>query len=71
MNCLKTATLLICVVLSATANAQIEKRKLAIKRTHSPIKIDGVLDEPAWKDAPLADKFVEAQARSFQKRIPR
>ncbi|MBS1733313.1 MAG: carbohydrate binding family 9 domain-containing protein [Bacteroidetes bacterium] len=70
MNCLKTATLLICVVLSATANAQIEKRKLAIKRTHSPIKIDGVLDEPAWKDAPLADKFVELKPVPFRKEFP-
>ncbi|GAA4748600.1 DUF5916 domain-containing protein [Flavisolibacter ginsenosidimutans] len=34
-------------------------KQLAAKRTTASIKIDGKLDEAAWKDAPLATNFVE------------
>jgi hypothetical protein len=36
-------------------------RSIPAKRTVSAIKIDGVLDEPAWKDAAKANNFVELQ----------
>ncbi len=36
-------------------------RSIPAKRTVSTIKIDGVLDEPAWKDAAKATDFVELQ----------
>ena len=41
-----------------TAAAQLPKQ-LQAKRVATAIKIDGVLDEPAWKDAPVATDFVE------------
>ena len=59
MNFLKTAVLCLCIGLSLTAFSQAEKRKLAIKRISTAIKIDGVLDEAAWKGAPLADSCLK------------
>lgn len=66
MNFLKTGVLCIGIALSLPAFSQVEKRKLAIKRISTAIKIDGVLDEAAWKGAPLADKFVELQPVPFR-----
>jgi hypothetical protein len=34
-------------------------KQLAAKRTIASIKIDGIIDEPAWKDAQPATEFVE------------
>lgn len=34
-------------------------RQLPAKRTTASIKIDGDIDEAAWKDAPLATNFIE------------
>jgi hypothetical protein len=45
---------------------QISKHILA-KRITSAIKIDGVLDEPVWKEAPVADSFVEIRPVPFRK----
>jgi hypothetical protein len=39
------------------AKAETRKRYVA-RRTADPIKIDGKLDEPAWKDAPSTGAFV-------------
>src|SRR5215831_3308107 len=41
-----------CVVLAA------ERPSLEVFETRGPIRIDGVLDEPAWAEAPRADAFV-------------
>jgi hypothetical protein len=41
-----------CVVLAA------ERPSLAVFETAGPIRIDGVLDEPAWAQAPVAGEFV-------------
>ncbi|MBD0369113.1 MAG: carbohydrate binding family 9 domain-containing protein, partial [Flavisolibacter sp.] len=39
--------------------AQPTPKQLPAKRVNSPIKIDGVIDEPAWKEAIPATHFVE------------
>ncbi|MEP7165257.1 MAG: DUF5916 domain-containing protein [Ferruginibacter sp.] len=67
MNCLKIKALCFCLLLSIAGFSQTEKRKLAIKRITAPIKIDGVLDDTPWKDAPLADKFVELRPTPYRK----
>jgi len=41
------------------AFAQVTPRQLASKRTTASIKIDGKIDEAAWKEVLPADKFVE------------
>ncbi len=70
MNFLKTGVLLLLIVLTLPAFSQVEKRKLPIKRISTALKIDGLLDEAVWKDAPLADKFIELQPVPFRKEFP-
>lgn len=36
-----------------------DKKSYQIKRTEIPVKIDGVLDDTAWKDAQIATNFTE------------
>ncbi len=65
----KAKALCICLLVAGTAlsqSKQQEKKKLAIKKADSPIKIDGIIDETAWKNAPLADKFVEIRPTPFK-----
>ena len=65
MKCFTIKALCFCIMLTTTAYSQTAKRQLAAKRITTTIKIDGVLDDPAWKDAPLADKFTELQPKPF------
>ncbi len=65
MNCFITKALCFCIVLTTTAYAQTAKKQLAAKRITTTIKIDGVLDDPAWKEAPKADKFVALRPTPF------
>lgn len=51
-------------------HAQIVRRSLNIKKTTSAIKIDGVINEPAWKNAESADKFVSYQPVPFAPENP-
>ena len=44
------------IFLSILCSAQ--EKKLAALRIHTPIKIDGNLDEAVWKQAPVADSFI-------------
>ncbi len=67
MNCLKIFSSCIFIFLSTAGFSQVEKRRLAIKRITTPVKIDGVLDDVVWKDAALADKFVELRPTPFKK----
>ncbi|TSD64765.1 carbohydrate binding family 9 domain-containing protein [Inquilinus sp. KBS0705] len=53
-----TTVLLSFVTLSALAQAP--KRIIAVK-TNTPPKIDGVLDDKAWENVPIATDFVELQ----------
>ena len=50
--------LLLLIVYTSTA-AQVIHKQLPAKRTHSTFKIDGVLEEAAWKEAVPATDFVE------------
>jgi len=50
------------------AQAQIKPvKKIAAQRFNGSIKVDGLLDEPVWKTAPVADSFVEARPTPFRK----
>ena len=71
MKFLKAKTAGLCLLVSAiSATAQIPKRTIAIKKTASPIKIDGIINEPAWKQAPVADKFVCLRPTPFKPENP-
>jgi hypothetical protein len=52
-------------MLTTTAFSQTPKKQLAAKRIQTTIKIDGVLDDAAWKSAPLADKFTALRPTPF------
>lgn len=65
MKCFKLKALCFCILLASTAFSQIPKRQLAAKRITSAIKIDGVLDDAAWKGAPVADKFTALRPTPF------
>ncbi|MBL0234323.1 MAG: carbohydrate binding family 9 domain-containing protein [Chitinophagaceae bacterium] len=57
----KTSIILgVLVLLCQYLNAQsISPRTLPAQRTNQPIKIDGILDDAAWKDAPKMTDLVE------------
>ena len=65
MKCFNLKALCFCILLTTTAFSQTEKKQLAAKRIQTNIKIDGVLDDAAWKDAPLADKFTALRPTPF------
>src|SRR5665647_62021 len=46
--------------------AQDTFRKIIAKRTSETIKIDGKLNEPDWKTAPIATDFVELNPTPFK-----
>ncbi len=70
MKCFKLKALCFCILLTSTAFSQTEKKQLAAKRINSTIKIDGVLDDAAWKDAPVADKFTSLRPEPFKPESP-
>ncbi|HEX3758263.1 MAG TPA: DUF5916 domain-containing protein [Kofleriaceae bacterium] len=45
---------------TATHNPLLEPRRLTAQRAAGPIRIDGVLDEPAWAAAPAAEQFMQS-----------
>src|SRR6476469_10850276 len=48
------------IAVAATSFAQTDSvRKIPAIRTQTPVKIDGKLDDVAWKTAAVADKFIE------------
>lgn len=52
MRPLRVAALLVLLALAATGSARAAGRpSVAAVRASSPLRIDGVLDEPAWRDA--------------------
>ena len=65
MKCFNLKALCFCIMLTTTAFSQTVKKQLAAKRIQTNIKIDGVLDDAAWKDAPLADKFTALRPTPF------
>lgn len=51
-------------------NAQSQPRQLAAKRIDATIKIDGVLDEPVWKETTPAADFIEWRPNPGAKEDP-
>jgi uncharacterized protein DUF5916/cellulose/xylan binding protein with CBM9 domain len=45
--------------------ARLERRLRAVRAT-STIELDGVIDEPAWRDAPIASQFIQKDPREGQ-----
>ena len=71
MFCLKTSISCLCILFALSAHSQhIVKRKIAVKHIETPIKIDGELNEAAWKDAPVADRFISLRPTPFQPENP-
>jgi hypothetical protein len=66
MKFFKLHAVCIGMLLTSAAAGQTEKKQLPAKRISSAIKIDGVLDDAAWKDAPVANKFVESRPVPFK-----
>ena len=63
----KTFTALLCLFcMQLTYGQQTERKKINAKRITSTIKIDGVIDEPEWKNTSAADKFVALRPTPFQ-----
>jgi hypothetical protein len=60
-----TCTLLL-MSFALTAFTQTTPKALAAKRTTLPIKIDGILNDSAWKDAPAALGFTEFRPTPFR-----
>ena len=56
--------LLFCITIPPQILAAAPPRKLQAQRLTSPIKMDGILDEAAWKTAPVATDFVEWRPNS-------
>ena len=50
---------------NAQGQARLDKKNIIIKKVTSTIKIDGDLNEIAWKNAAIADKFTEFQPTPF------
>ena len=64
LSCLPVFIFAMAVVI--TAKAQLPKQ-LPARRANTAIKIDGKLDDAAWKDAPIATNFVELRPVAFRK----
>lgn len=71
MKCKPTTNLILglflLTALSATAQTPSPPKKLAAKRTTTSIKLDGLLDDAAWKDAPAALGYTEFRPTPFRK----
>jgi hypothetical protein len=48
-----------CMLILNTVSATDPPKKLQAQRPSSPIKVDGIPNDEAWKNAPLASNFVE------------
>lgn len=59
--------LLYCLCFYFMGNAQTDFRQLTAVRTNAIFKIDGSLEEAAWKTAPVASKFIELRPNTFAK----
>jgi hypothetical protein len=66
MHSIKVNALCIFLLFSYTAFSQIEKKTINAVRITTSLKIDGILDEPEWKTAPAADKFIALRPTPFK-----
>ena len=65
----RTGAMAIALLCTLPGFSQQPKRKIAAKKVASSLKIDGVLDDSAWKDAPRFDTFVELRPVPFRKEL--
>ncbi|MGI8637181.1 MAG: hydrolase, partial [Segetibacter sp.] len=57
-NCFSFVILIACLVhVNTFAQKKNESYQYHIHRASSAIKVDGIIDEPAWKDAEIAKNF--------------
>lgn len=63
---LRVAACLLLMSISLNVFAQSTPKTLQAKRTSLPIKIDGVLNDTAWKDAPAALGYTEFRPTPFR-----
>ncbi len=49
------------------APAPAQKRQIAAVRTAEPIRIDGKLNEPSWRQCPAAEGFMQSEPRQGEK----
>lgn len=64
---MRFAIFLLLAISSLNVIAQTTPKTLPAKRTTLPIKIDGILDDAAWKDAPAALDYIEFRPTPFRK----
>ncbi len=55
------------ICLASVFSQNAAPKTLPAKRTIEPIKIDGILDDAAWKDAPAALEYTEFRPTPFRK----
>jgi hypothetical protein len=67
---MRLAAFLLLSCFSYQAFSQAAPKVLAAKRTTRAIKIDGVLDDSAWKDAPAALGYTEFRPTPFRQEDP-
>src|SRR5438034_10956100 len=70
---MKTKILVQCftaILIPALVFSQATPKTLPAKRTTTIIKIDGNIDEVAWKDAPAALGYTEFRPTPFRKEDP-
>ncbi|MEJ7610301.1 MAG: DUF5916 domain-containing protein [Ferruginibacter sp.] len=66
MKFLKTTVFGLLGLCATGLHAQpLEKRSLTQKKITGTVKIDGDLNDEGWKDAPVADKFIQFQPTPF------
>ncbi|HMO61903.1 MAG TPA: DUF5916 domain-containing protein [Ferruginibacter sp.] len=70
MNHFRVAACICLLLLSATAQCQTVQRSMPAVRINTPLKIDGLLHEAEWKQAPVADKFVALRPTPFRPENP-
>lgn len=62
----KIVAFLATCLLASMAFAQVPPRELTALRTTATIKIDGIINEPEWKKAPVANAFTELRPTPFK-----
>jgi hypothetical protein len=62
----KLAGLLIAILTAYASFAQVAQKEITIKRIKAVIKIDGIMNEEIWKDAPAATGFTELRPTPFK-----
>ncbi len=58
-------TILMALLTFSALSQKLPVKSITAKRITDSIKIDGLLDEPIWKGAPVADKFIALRPTPF------